>query len=90
VWMTGCWSSLCFTDQSPNFLTFKEPKNRFQGTNCASLCSLAGRYHNPIPTRFLAHTDGEKYQHRLGLDVDKYFSWIDTWSQSKSFLNFKL
>jgi hypothetical protein len=41
-------------DQSPNFLTFKEPKNRFQGTNSARLCSLAGRYDNPIPTRFLA------------------------------------
>jgi hypothetical protein len=40
--------------QSPNFETFKEPKNRFQGINSASLCSLAGRYDNPIPTRFLA------------------------------------
>ncbi len=30
------------------------PRNRFQGTNSASLCSLAGRYDNPIPTRFLA------------------------------------
>jgi hypothetical protein len=38
----------------PNFLTFKEPKNRFQGTNSARLCSLTGRYDNPIPTRFLA------------------------------------
>ncbi len=42
--------------QSPNFLTFKEPKNRFQVINSARLCSLAGRYDNPIPTRFLAHT----------------------------------
>ncbi len=40
--------------QSPNFLTFKEPKNRFRGTNLARLWSLAGRYDNPIPTRFLA------------------------------------
>ena len=31
-----------------------EPKNRFQGTNSARLCSLVGRYENPIPTRFLA------------------------------------
>ncbi len=32
-----------------------EPRNRFQGINSASLCSLAGRYDNPIPTRlFLA------------------------------------
>jgi hypothetical protein len=27
-----------------------EPRNRFQGMNSASLCSLAGRYENPIPT----------------------------------------
>jgi hypothetical protein len=31
-----------------------EPRNRFQGMNSASLCSLAGMYGNPIPTRFLA------------------------------------
>jgi hypothetical protein len=31
--------------------------NRFQGTNSARLCSLAGRYNNPVPTRFLAHID---------------------------------
>ncbi len=30
-----------------------EPRNRFQGTNSASQCSLAGQYNNPIPTRFL-------------------------------------
>jgi hypothetical protein len=31
-----------------------EPRNRFQGIDSASLYSLAGRYDNPIPTRFLA------------------------------------
>jgi hypothetical protein len=31
-----------------------EPRNRFQGMNSTSLCSLAGRYDNPIPPRFLA------------------------------------
>ncbi len=31
-----------------------EPRNRFQGMNSASLCGLAGRYENPIPTRCLA------------------------------------
>ncbi len=31
-----------------------EPRNWFQGINSASLCSPAGRYDNPIPTRFLA------------------------------------
>jgi hypothetical protein len=30
------------------------PRNRFQGMNSASLCSLAGRYDNPLPPRFLA------------------------------------
>ncbi len=41
-------------NQSPNFLTFKEPRNRFQGINSASLWILAGQYDNPIPSRFLA------------------------------------
>jgi hypothetical protein len=31
-----------------------KPRNRFQGINSASLCSLAGQYENPIPTRFVA------------------------------------
>jgi hypothetical protein len=31
--------------------------NRFQGTNSASLCSLTGRYDNPIPPWFLAPID---------------------------------
>ncbi len=34
-----------------------EPRNRFQGMNSAGLCSLAGRYDNPIPTRYLAPID---------------------------------
>jgi hypothetical protein len=33
------------------------PRNRFQGMNSASLCSLPGRYDNPIPALFLAPTD---------------------------------
>ncbi len=41
----------------PVFSTFMEPRNRFQGMNSASLCSVAGRYDNPIPTRFLAPID---------------------------------
>jgi hypothetical protein len=31
-----------------------EPRNRCQGINSASLCRLAGRYDNPIPSRCLA------------------------------------
>jgi hypothetical protein len=45
---------LVLGSQRPNFQTFKEPKNRFQGINSASLCSLADWYDNPIPNRFLA------------------------------------
>jgi hypothetical protein len=36
---------------------FMEPRNRFQGMNSVCLCSLAGRYDDPIPTRFLAPID---------------------------------
>ncbi len=43
--------------QSPYFSMFMEPRNRFQGMKSASLFSLAGRYDNPIPTRFLAPVD---------------------------------
>ncbi len=34
--------------------------DQFQGMISASLCSLAGRYDNSIPTRFLAPIDGLK------------------------------
>jgi hypothetical protein len=47
---------------SPYLITFKEPRNRFQGMNSASLCSLAGRYDKPIPTRCLAPIDCLKFQ----------------------------
>jgi hypothetical protein len=42
---------------SPYFYTFIEPGNRIQGMNSASLCSLAGRYDNPIPPQFLSPID---------------------------------
>ncbi len=42
---------------SPYFSTLMEHRNRVQGINSASLCSLAGRYDNTIPTRFLAPID---------------------------------
>jgi hypothetical protein len=35
-------------------------RNRFHGIDSASLCSLAGRYDNPIPTRLLAPIDCSK------------------------------
>jgi hypothetical protein len=37
----------------PVFLNVMGPRNRFQGMNSASLCSLPGRYDNPLPPRFL-------------------------------------
>jgi hypothetical protein len=40
-----------------HFKTFKEPRNRFQELDPASLCSLAGRQDNLIPARFLAPID---------------------------------
>ncbi len=39
---------------------FKEPRNRFQGIDSASLCSLVGLYDSPIPTQFLASIDCSK------------------------------
>ncbi len=39
------------------FKTFKEPRNRFQWFHFAGLCSLAGRYDNSFPTRFLTPID---------------------------------
>ncbi len=42
---------------APEFLTLKEPRNRFQGINSTSLWSLAGRNNNPVLTRFLAPID---------------------------------
>ncbi len=43
--------------QSPYFYIVFGPRNWFQGMNSASLCSLAGRYKNPIPPQCLAPID---------------------------------
>jgi hypothetical protein len=45
---------------SPNFKTFKEPQESIPRINSANLCSLAARYDNPIPTRFLVPIVGLK------------------------------
>ncbi len=39
------------------FLNVYGARNRFQGMNSAGLCSLAGRYNDPIPPQFLAPID---------------------------------
>ncbi len=51
-----------------------EPRNRCQGINSASLCSMAGRYDNPIPTRCLAPIDFLKFQLCSALRDYPYFS----------------
>jgi hypothetical protein len=56
-----------YSCQSPKLLNFKGPRNRFQGINSARLCSLAGRYVNPIPTLFLAPIDCLKIPAQVGL-----------------------
>ncbi len=53
-----------------------EPENRFQGKNSASLCSLAGRYDNPIPIRFLAPIDCLK----ISAQDDSQPGGIDSWA----------
>jgi hypothetical protein len=53
LWLSSLYCNFA-TVLSPNFLTFKERKNRFQGINSASVCSLAGRYDNPVLSLFLA------------------------------------
>ncbi len=45
--------------QEAVFLIFKVPKNRLRNPS-ASLCSLVGRYDNPIPILFLAPIDCSK------------------------------
>jgi len=51
--------SMCFYSGKKSQIepVFLNVWNRFQGMNSASLCSLAGRYDNPIPARFLAPID---------------------------------
>jgi hypothetical protein len=48
------------------------PRNRFQGMNSARLCSLAGRYNNPIPTRCLAPIDFLKIPAQDTVSEDRY------------------
>ncbi len=51
------------------FLNFEEPRNRFQGIDSPSQCSLAGRYDNPLPTRFLSPVDCSKIPAQLAYYV---------------------
>ena len=44
---------------------------RGPGIDSVSLCSLAGRKDNPIPTRSLAPKDFLKFQHRCTIDCNR-------------------
>jgi hypothetical protein len=60
-------------DLSPYFKMFMGPRNSF--LNSASLCSLAGRYDNPIPPRFLAPIDILKIPALIG-STGKWYSMV--------------
>jgi hypothetical protein len=49
---------------------FMGPRNWCQGMNSASLCSLAGRYENPIPPRCLAPIDFLKIPALIGAGIN--------------------
>ncbi len=51
------------------YCPFKEPRNRSQGIDSANLHSLAGRYDNPIPTRFLSPIYFSGIQAQTSIDV---------------------
>ncbi len=65
----------------PVFLTCMGPRNRFQGTNSASLCSLAGRYDNPLPPRFLAPIASLKTPAQVFFSSYFHFYWISVLGQ---------
>jgi hypothetical protein len=51
----AAWHAQCYAaNAGPVFLNVYGAQESIQGMNSASLCSLAGRYDNPIPTRLLA------------------------------------
>ncbi len=66
-----------FNIQSPYFKMFIRPWNWFQGMISASLCSLAARYDNSIPPRFLAPIDFLKIpaQYLTLYDLSIYRKW---------------
>jgi hypothetical protein len=49
-----------------------EPRNRFPEMNSASLCSLEGRYDNPIPPRFLAPIDSLKIPAQKSIPSNRF------------------
>ncbi len=55
---SGFFGGICL--QSWYFKIFMEAMNQIQGIDSVSLCSLAVRYDNIIPTRFRAPLDGSK------------------------------
>jgi hypothetical protein len=56
--------------------TFKEPRNIFQGIDSTYLCSLADRYDNPIPTRFIAPIDCPKIPAQVLTTESKHYGKV--------------
>ncbi len=59
LFLLGSWPPIDCSSE-PEYLNLKEPRNRFQEINSASLGTQAGRYDNIIPTWFLASIDCSK------------------------------
>ncbi len=72
LWFERCRNYYLFLYISePVFLNVYGARNRFLGMNSASLCSLAGRYDNPIHTRFLAPIDCLKFSALFAAGMQK-------------------
>jgi hypothetical protein len=57
-WEWGFFSSTANSmPRARIFKLLRSWRNRLKGIDSANLCRLAGRYDNPIPTRFLARKD---------------------------------
>jgi hypothetical protein len=65
-----------------------EPRNRYQGIDSASLCSLAGKYDNPIPTQFLATIDCLKIPAQSKLLGTSTFHSQGVWDGFRFFFKF--
>ncbi len=71
-----CRSNWALVHSTPQIISFKILKRYFSpGIDSDSLCSLAGRYDNPIITRFLAPMDCSKIPAHVFISYP-HFTWI--------------
>ncbi len=68
------WSDVSGVIPEPVFLNVHGAQESIPRMNSASLCSLAVRYDNPIPTRFLAPIDCLKIPALDACDLDDSYS----------------